>query len=149
MGIPHPWSWDGISAGTGVGQPKTPCGTPMSITTCKQMQNRKSCIAADILGQVMSTFATPSFKSMDSKEIKKYVHATLREGGAAFFAKPTPDGKITDEIVRIVFHFFYVATFYMATRFLTAFSRLISSSRLFMTTCPLLGNQHCIPGSAR
>ena len=38
---------------------------------------------------------------MSSKEIKKYIHATLREGGAAFFAKPTPDGKITDEIVRI------------------------------------------------
>ena len=32
-GIPHPSSRDGISAGTGAGQSKTPRGTPVSITS--------------------------------------------------------------------------------------------------------------------
>ena len=34
-GIPYPWSRDGNSAGTGAGQPKTPRGTPVSITKYK------------------------------------------------------------------------------------------------------------------
>ena len=33
MGILHPSLWDMISVGMGAGQPKTPCGTPMSITS--------------------------------------------------------------------------------------------------------------------
>ncbi len=110
------------------------------------MQNRKSRIAADILGQVISTFSTPSFKSMSSKDIKKYVRITLREGGAAYFAKPTPDGKITDEIVCSIFRPLCIVVFHMATRSLMAFLRLISSSSLFVITFPLLGNQHCTLG---
>ncbi len=37
VGILHLSSWDGNSAGMGAGQTKTPCGTPVSITTAKPL----------------------------------------------------------------------------------------------------------------
>ncbi len=40
-GIPHPWTRDGNSAGTGAGQPKMPRGTPVSITNLTPQEKTK------------------------------------------------------------------------------------------------------------
>jgi len=57
------------------------------------MQNRKSSIGRHVLESIQNKFADAPYKDMAS-EIKAYCLTALQAGGAAFFAQPTPDGRI-------------------------------------------------------
>jgi hypothetical protein len=53
--LPHPSSRDGISAGTGAGQPKTPRRTPVSITTSGPTREDMHNATADCSSSARST----------------------------------------------------------------------------------------------
>jgi putative hemolysin len=57
------------------------------------MQNRRSRIGNIILESLQKQFAKAPFAGM-ANEIKTYCSMALRGGGGAFFAQPTPDGRV-------------------------------------------------------